>query len=280
MRGLRRRTEADPVASTPVIPLKDENPTRSRPIVTLLLIGACVMVYFLVQPSGQKLIGRAGAQSSDLEFTVRNAAIPCEVVHDRPLSQTEVIDTYRLGDATACESQPETAPVFPHKNVYLAIVVSMFLHGSLVHIGGNMLYLWVFGNNIEDAFGKVGYAAFYLIGGFVATMAHILVQPSSTVPVVGASGAIAAVMGAYLVLFPRVRIRTLFIFFLIFLRSVEARWLLLFWLALQFFTNPNEGVAWVAHVGGFVFGVVVAAIYRMAKGPGEAPAVRYDPFAY
>ncbi|HEX2851543.1 MAG TPA: rhomboid family intramembrane serine protease [Acidimicrobiales bacterium] len=266
-----------------MIPLKDENPTRGRPLVTLVLIAACVAVYFLIQPGGQQLLGRTAAnQGADLEFTLRNAAIPCEVVHDRPLSETEVVDTFRNGQQTACESRPATPPVFPHKNVYLAILVSMFLHGSVLHIGGNMLYLWIFGNNIEDAFGKVGYVVFYLVGGFVATLAHILVQPSSTVPVVGASGAIAAVMGAYLVLFPRVRIRTLFLlFFVIFFRSVEARWLLIFWLALQFFTNPNEGVAWVAHVGGFLFGAAVAAVYRAVKGPGgAAPVVAYDPYRY
>src|SRR5207253_8078046 len=134
------------------------------------------------------------------------------------------------------------------------ILYSMFLHGSLLHIAGNMLFLWIFGNNIEDKMGPVWYLVFYLAGGLVAAAAHIIVQPTSTVPVVGASGAIAAVMGAYLVLFPNAPIRTVFIFFIFFLRDIRAKWLLIFWFISQFFISPGEGVAWVAHVGGFIFG--------------------------
>jgi membrane associated rhomboid family serine protease len=110
--------------------------------------------------------------------------------------------------------------------------------------------------------GKLGFIAFYLVGGLVAALAHIFVQPDSTVPVVGASGAIAAVMGAYLVLFPDAPIRTIIIFYLILFRDISAKWLLAFWFVSQFFINPNEGVAWVAHVGGFVFGALVALLFR------------------
>src|SRR4051812_36190171 len=144
----------------------------------------------------------------------------------------------------------------------------MFMHGNLLHIAGNMLFLWVFGNNIEDRMGKVGYLAFYLIGGFAAAMAHILVQPHSAIPVVGASGAIAALMGAYLVLFPKAPINTLLILgFIILFRKLPAWVLLVAWFGLQFLTNPNEGVAWVAHVGGFVFGALVALALRPRLSP-------------
>ena len=234
-----------------MIPLKDENPTRRTAVITLLLIAINVVVYFGVQPSP------TDATSSG-EFTYRNAAIPCEVVTGEPLSDVEVT-------TDTCNQSPEGAPIFPAKNVYLAILVSMFLHGSLLHLAGNMLFLWIFGNNIEDRLGRVRYAAFYLVGGFVATMAHILVQPRSTIPTIGASGAIAAVMGAYLMWFPNVRIKTLFwIVFFIFFRDIRAKWLLLFWFFTQFFDaiNPNSGVAWMAHVGGFAFGLAVAALLR------------------
>jgi membrane associated rhomboid family serine protease len=150
----------------------------------------------------------------------------------------------------------------------------MFLHGGWLHIGGNMLFLWIFGNNIEDRMGPLPYLAFYLVSGLVAAAAHIAVQPNSTVPVIGASGAIAGVMGAYFVLFPNVPIRTLLLFFLVLIRDIPAKWLLGFWLVLQFFTSPNEGVAWVAHVGGFIFGAIVAFLLRERLRPArvETPA--------
>jgi membrane associated rhomboid family serine protease len=138
----------------------------------------------------------------------------------------------------------------------------MFLHGGWLHLGGNMLFLWVFGNNIEDRMGSGPYLGFYLLAGLAAAAAHIAVQPDSTVPVVGASGAVAGVMGAYLVLFPNVRIRSLFFFFFILFRDVPAKWLLGFWFVSQFFINPADGVAWVAHVGGFAFGALVALVLR------------------
>jgi membrane associated rhomboid family serine protease len=239
-----------------VIPLKDHNPTSTTPIVTILLIAACVAVYFGFQQGGDQT-----------EFTYRRAAVPCEVVTGTPMT----LDEIESGDCTRRDTE---APVFPQKSVLAALVTSMFLHGSLLHLGGNMLYLWVFGNNIEDRKGKVTYLLFYLAAGVVATFAHIALDPGSTIPLVGASGAIAGVMGAYLVLFPRVQIRTLIPFFLIFIRDIEARWLLGFWFVSQFFVNPGSGVAWAAHVGGFAFGVVVGLVWK-ARGGGAAPRVRY-----
>jgi membrane associated rhomboid family serine protease len=135
-----------------------------------------------------------------------------------------------------------------------------------------MLFLWVFGNNVEDRLGHVPYLLFYVASGIVATLAHVGVDPSSTIPVVGASGAIAGVMGAYLVWFPNVPILTAFFYILILLREIKAKWLLGFWFVLQFFTSPNDGVAWVAHVGGFVFGVLVGLLLRPSEPERVAPA--------
>jgi membrane associated rhomboid family serine protease len=257
-----------------VIPLRDENPTVHKPVITLLIIGACLVVYFLVQPAGQGsvLSKTSDAQVKELRFDLRHAAIPDEVTSGRPLTDAQVEHDYGNGTGAAasvlCDAPlSQTSPCAPRKNVYLAILYSMFLHGSLLHIGGNMLFLWVFGNNIEDRMGKFGFLAFYLVGGLVAALAHIFVQPNSTVPVVGASGAIAAVMGAYLVLFPDAPIRTIIIFYLILFRDISAKWLLAFWFVSQFFINPNEGVAWVAHVGGFVFGALVALVLRRRLAP-------------
>ena len=248
-----------------MIPLKDYNPTRRFPVVTVLLIAVNLYVYFLVQrPSDDSV--------NQLRFNYSYAAIPCEVVDRQPLSEDEITRTLELGDTESCIHDDTTPAVFPDKNVYLALLYSMFLHGSLWHIGGNMLFLWVFGNNIEDRMGSVAYTGFYLIAGLVASGAHILVQPNSTVPVVGASGAVAGVMGAYLVLFPQVRILTLFFFIL---RDIRAKWLLGIWFVLQFFTNPAAGVAWVAHVGGFAFGALVALALRDRLLPEPDPIPTY-----
>ncbi|MDQ4131796.1 MAG: rhomboid family intramembrane serine protease [Actinomycetota bacterium] len=248
-----------------MIPLKDYNPTTRFAWVTLLLIGACLWVYFVVQPSGQSgfVDPSPEEQGEEIEWTVRHAAIPCELVQGRPLTERELIQTFAQGDTTACTDTPRGVSFAEDKNVYLAALWSIFLHGGLLHLAGNMLFLWVFGNNIEDRLGPVAFIAFYVVGGVVATLAHVMLEPDSTVPVVGASGAIAAVMGAYLVLFPNARILSFVpIFFFGFLAEISAKWLLGFWFVSQFFISPNSGVAWAAHVGGFAFGVLVALALR------------------
>ncbi len=258
-----------------MIPLKDYNPTRRFPVITLILIALNVGVYFFVQRPYSD-------QSDQIRFSYEVAAIPCEVVEGRPLTEDEVIRTLRFDDDTACERQlsvDEDDEVFPNKSVWLALVYSMFLHGGLLHLGGNMLFLWIFGNNIEDRMGIAGYIGFYLIAGLAASAAHIFVQPDSTIPVVGASGAIAGVMGAYLVLFPNVRIRSLLILvILVLFRDIPAKWLLGFWFVTQFFTNPNAGVAWVAHVGGFVFGALVALFLRDRLRPSRVAEPDPEPY--
>ena len=150
--------------------------------------------------------------------------------------------------------------------MYLALLASMFLHGSPAHLFGNLLFLWVFGNDIEHRWGRWRYLLLYLLGGVVASLAHVLSDPSSTVPMIGASGAIAAVMGAYLVCYPANRVKTIIFFGLMLLRKVKAFWLLTTWLALQLLLIPGEsGIAWAAHVGGFLFGVVIGFLWR-ARG--------------
>jgi membrane associated rhomboid family serine protease len=155
---------------------------------------------------------------------------------------------------------------FPQKSVWQSVLVSMFLHGSLLHLGGNLLFLWILGNNIEDHLGPIRYTLFYVLGGIVATLAHVVLNLDSTIPMIGASGAIAAVMGAYLVWFPDAPVRTLLTFFFILVVRIRAKWLLGFWFALQFLTSPNSGVAWAAHAGGFVAGVLVGLGVRASPG--------------
>lgn len=166
-------------------------------------------------------------------------------------------------------SRPDLLPY----NV-LTIFTSMFLHGGIFHIAGNMLYLWIFGNNVEDAIGHFRFVVFYLLSGLFAALAQISFDPGSIKPMIGASGAVSGVLGAYLLLYPRARVKTL-IFIFIFITTVEipAMLLLTIWFLMQILFSRGEGVAWFAHIGGFVFGLVVIKLFTIGtrkrrKRPG------------
>ncbi len=262
-----------------MIPLRDHNPTRSKPVVTLILIAINIAVFAFLQPRGGneaivKLIppdrNRATERSAqppvfEDEFLYWQAAVPCEIGSNTPLDHVEIASALD-GNTSACvRSTRDVAVVFPSKQPAVSVLVSMFLHGGWLHLLGNMLFLWIFGNNIEDRFGHVRFLIFYFVSGIVATLAHVASGPNSLVPVVGASGAIAGVMGAYLMLFPRARVTSL-LAFLPFIPIRIPAWLLLgVWFISQFWVNPNEGVAWVAHISGFVFGVLATAVVKKAS---------------
>ncbi len=250
-----------------MIPIRDENPTRRRAFVTLLLIIVNIAIYFGIQYP--KHDGNAQAL-----FEYRWAGVPCEVRTGKPV----VVVPAGSEASTACVipaegiSQPQ--PAFPQKNVWLAVFFSMFLHASILHVLGNMLFLWIFGNNVEDQLGPFWFLALYLAGGIVASLVHVLGHLDSTSPFLGASGAIAVVMGAYIVWFPRARVLTLvpllFIFFPIRLPAVIVLGL---WFVLQIFTQSSTGIATLAHIGGFVFGMFVAFVLaRLAGFPRSVPA--------
>jgi membrane associated rhomboid family serine protease len=169
------------------------------------------------------------------------------------------------------------------------IFVSMFLHGSFLHIAGNLLYLWIFGDNIEDRLGHFRYLIFYLACGFVATMSHAFVNPGSTVPAIGASGAIAGVLGAYLILFPHAKVTTLIpLFVFITIRELPAIFVLGFWFVLQLFTGVGSladagqhnlgGVAYFAHVGGFVCGMILILLLGGRRARRPPPPAAYPPW--
>ena len=210
---------------------------------------------------------------NETSFLYARAAIPCEVLHLRPLRIAEITRTLDTGQDNSCGLATDTGQqfqvaLFPKKSIWISILSSMFLHGDIMHLAGNMLFLWIFGNNVEDRWGRIQFLTFYVAGGIAATLGHALAARSSTVPLVGASGAIAAVMGAYLVLFPKVKIRAL-------LAIIPVRvpaWLLLgVWFVSQFFIAPTSGVAWMAHVVGFAFGMVVAVLFRNVGRPPDPP---------
>ncbi len=260
-----------------MIPLADENPVRHVPWMTLVLLVVCTAVYFGVQPQSSDL-GAERVTPGQLEFTLDWAAVPCEVVNGRPLTEAEVRDTFLGDDYSACRGDDARGPRHsPDKNVYLAVLVSMLLHGNLSHLLGNLLFLWVFGNNVEDRKGPWRFLALYLAAGLAAEVAHVAIDPSSTLPALGASGAIAGVMGAYVVWYPRARVKVLvpLVPFMLF-RKVAAGWVLGLWLAYQFLLiGGTSGIAWAAHVGGFVFGALVGLVWRRGRvgPPGAAPLV-------
>ena len=168
--------------------------------------------------------------------------------------------------------------MFPDKNVYLAILFSLFMHGSILHVLGNMLFLWIFGNNVEDRLGPIWFLCFYLFVGIVATATHVAFNTGSTVPTIGASGAIAGVMGAYIVWWPHAKVLSLIpiVFFIGFV-ELPAAAVLGIWFVMQFFTNPNEGIAWLAHVGGFVAGAAIAYSLRRFLPPSPLGPPRAGP---
>jgi membrane associated rhomboid family serine protease len=245
-----------------VLPLRDLNPTKRLPIITLLIIAVNVFVYFAIQP-------HSTTQKSN-QFVYDHAVIPCELRHGHPLTVPQIAlnscsapDRAVVIDVDGVPERAPAQPFAPAKNVYLAIIASMFLHANLLHIAGNMLFLWIFGNNVEDRLGRVRFTLFYFAAGIVSALGFTLANLGSVAPLLGASGAIAGVMGAYLVFFPRARILSLVVIIPIYLPAAPV---LVVWFVTQFFTDPNSGVAWVAHVCGFIFGALVALAVRRSNG--------------
>jgi membrane associated rhomboid family serine protease len=220
-----------------MIPLKDDNPTQTFPLITISLVAINVLVYIYLLT----------LSSEGLEtFLFRYGAIPGRLIHPFEVDQA-------------------FSPTIPFG---LTIFSSMFLHGGMFHLLGNMLYLWIFGNNVEDYLGHVKYIIFYLISGFFAAFIHTLSDLNSPIPMIGASGAIAGILGAYLVLFPRANVSTLFIFIIFFkIIKVPAVLILGLWFLLQLLNAGTVGgsVAWYAHVGGFLTGVVLIQIFKSIR---------------
>ena len=231
-----------------MFPYRDENPTYSTPVVTVAIIVINVAVWVLIEGAGTyPALGR-----SICEF----GAIPGEVLHTLPPDLQ-----IPVGPNLSCQLSGGFA--------WYTLLTSMFMHGGWLHIIGNMWFLWIFGNNVEDSMGHGRYVSFYLICGVLAALAQIFVSPHSAAPMIGASGAISGVMGAYLVLYPRVRVHTLlFLGFFVTTIAVPAYLMLLYWILLQFVSGlfaagagAQGGVAFMAHVGGFVAGLALIKLF-------------------
>jgi len=268
-----------------VIPVHDVNPVRRAPWVTWGLIAANIIVFLLTPTAPASVTGAASlAQECRLEaFYARWAAIPTELVHNRPLALAPTGQTGVGPQGAGCVL---AAPRF-HKSPVLSAFTAMFVHGGWLHLLGNMLFLFVFGNNVEDRFGRLRYLVFYIGCGMLAAYGFALANRNSTEVLIGASGAIAGVLGAYALLFPRQRVTTLIpIFIFITVREIPAVFLLGFWFVIQFFAgaaslggNMGEqgGVAYFAHIGGFVAGMVLIVLMggRRPRRPAYSGWPRY-----
>ncbi|MDQ2788594.1 MAG: rhomboid family intramembrane serine protease [Pseudonocardiales bacterium] len=260
-----------------VIPIRDVNPVHRTPWVTYALIAANIAIFLLTPASAITVTGAASlAQTCQQQaFYDRYAAIPIEVVHNQPLA---LVPDGRTGVGDQGPGCVVARPNY-HKNPMLSVLSSLFLHGSWLHLLGNMLFLWIFGNNIEDRFGRFRYLLFYLACGVVATYGFALTNPHSTEVLIGASGAIAGVLGAYLILYPRARVWSL-VPVLLFLPLRLPAWLVLgLWFLLQwvytagYAISSAGSVAYPAHVLGFVSGALVALLMRGAqRSHGEGSA--------
>ena len=268
-----------------VIPVHDVNPTRRTPYVTYLLIAVNV-VAFLLSPVAAHVLGDSPAaqQCRQLAFFDHYAAEPRELLRNAQdgAGVTGAVAPQDAGRGkVACVEQ--SPPPFD-KTPFLSVLTAMFLHGGWLHLLGNMLFLYVFGNNVEDRLGRLRYLAFYLGCGYAATYGFALFTPSSSTPLVGASGAIAGVLGAYLVMFPRARVWSLLTFFF-FLPVRLPAWLVLgswFFLQYAYFRGAGVaeggGVAYGAHVIGFLVGA--ALVWgRRNSGRHRDVQARWGPYA-
>lgn len=260
-----------------MIPLRDYRHGGSFPIVTVVIIVLNVLVFLY-----QFLLSDVPATENTRQWVSAWQRAGCEVprvLASQLLSRFSVISaedefTFRFG-VTPCEITKGTdlPPLVPF-TVWLTLLTAMFMHAGFWHILGNMWYLWIFGDNVEDVFGRIGFVFFYLASGVAAAFAQILTNPNTVIPMVGASGAISGVLGAYFVLFPYGRVLTLVPLFPFFVRLIElpAIFLLGFWFILQFvggISSPVEGggVAYWAHAGGFVTGALLALLVKRRVRP-------------
>jgi membrane associated rhomboid family serine protease len=269
-----------------LIPLKDNIPTQNFPIVTIALIVANIVVFVFFQHA---LFGPHGGFSSsgDPEVAIKYTFIPYELSHPGKLCGDRAVvagqrlrsDGQPLCEGTSVQTNlgPEPVQRVLDRNQppsWLTIFTSMFMHGGVLHIAGNMLFLWIFGNNIEDAMGRLKFLGFYLAGGVVAALAQWAVHMNAAIPTLGASGAIAAVLGGYALLYPRARVVTLiFIVFFVTVITLPALLVLGLWFLLQLLDASSQpltggGVAYFAHIGGFAFGLLTIKLL----------ASRYDPY--
>ena len=229
-----------------VIPISDINPARNTPVISRIFMFATVGVFLLIQPKNQIEL---------FNFFYQYSAIPCELVNFSPISESQFYNN-------DCFNSKSNS-IFPEKNLLLSVISANFFHANFIHILGNLWSFWIFGNNVEDKLGKFRFIIFLIFIGIISISVHTYLNQDSLIPIVGASGIVSGLMGAYVFMFPNARLLVLVPFGFLFPTTIKAKFFMVFWFLSQILISiSDQNISWEAHVGGFVFGYLLLRIFN------------------
>ena len=232
-----------------MIPISDINPAKNTPFISRFFIVFSGLVFIFIQPKNNIDL---------INFFYKYSAIPCEVVSKSPLAANQYY-------FNKCNLVPDYF-IFPDKNILLSIFISLFLHANFIHIVGNLWSFWIFGNNVEDKLGKTRFILFLTLSGFLSVLGHAIINQNNINPIVGASGIVSALMGAYLYLFPNARLLVLVPFGIFFPTTIKAKYFMIFWLLSQLLIAlQTSNICWEAHISGFIFGFFILKIFNYKR---------------
>jgi len=227
-----------------VIPISDINPARNTPVISRIFMFVTVGVFILIQPKNQIEL---------FNFFYQYSAIPCELVKFSPISEAQFYNNNCF--------YTQTNSIFPNKNIILSMVFANFFHANFIHILGNLWSFWIFGNNVEDKLGKSKFTIFLIFIGIVSIGVHTFLNQESLTPIVGASGIVSGLMGAYVFMFPNARLLVLVPFGFLFPTTIKAKFFMIFWFISQIFIAiGDQNISWEAHIGGFIFGYLLLRV--------------------
>ena len=229
-----------------VIPISDINPARNTPVISRIFMFATVGVFLLIQPKNQIEL---------FNFFYQYSAIPCELVNFSPISESQFYNNDCFNN--------QSSSIFPEKNLLLSVISANFFHANFIHILGNLWSFWIFGNNVEDKLGKFRFIIFLICIGIISISVHTYLNQDSLIPIVGASGIVSGLMGAYVFMFPNARLLVLVPFGFLFPTTIKAKFFMVFWFLSQILISiSDQNISWEAHVGGFVFGYLLLRIFN------------------
>jgi len=227
-----------------VIPISDINPARNTPVISRIFMFATVGVFILIQPKNQIEL---------FNFFYQYSAIPCELINFSPISESQFYNNDCFNN--------QSSSIFPEKNLLLSVISANFFHANFIHILGNLWSFWIFGNNVEDKLGKFRFVIFLIFIGIISISVHTYLNQDSLIPIVGASGIVSGLMGAYVFMFPNARLLVLVPFGFLFPTTIKAKFFMVFWFLSQILISiSDQNISWEAHVGGFIFGYLLLRI--------------------
>ena len=232
-----------------MIPISDINPAKNIPVISRIFILFSSLIFLFLQPKNNIDL---------LNYFYKYAAIPCELINNLPISANQFYNNN-------CSLEPDIV-IFPDKNILLSIFISLFLHANFLHILGNLWSFWIFGNNVEDKLGKVRFILFLIVSGVISIVGHSFLNVGNLNPIVGASGIVSSLMGAYLYLFPNAKLLVLVPFGVFFPTTIKAKFFMIFWLISQFFIAiQSNNISWEAHISGFLFGYLLLKVSNFRR---------------